>query len=308
MGHISKSFLSSIAFFSITLFRLSSLELEQREFPHKPCGLAMIAECYPDLKFEAEYDNGKDDWRIEVARPVTVGSAKTKSMVFYWADAKMLPEDALKDMDGYLPILYKYEKSLKKPMELTEEEIEALRDYGTTESQKSSLGSAMFFFDFLYDAYSPKEIERRIVKTTFLGCKTKLHERIIAPIRRVEKKIYAQKNDPKVKNFLDSLATTDAYFWRVIANTTRKSFHSYGIAVDCLPKRLYGKQTYWSWAKSKYGDNWMLTPMDDRWMPPKKVVEIFESEGFIWGGKWGIWDTMHFEYHPELIKYNRICD
>jgi hypothetical protein len=36
-------------------------------------------------------------------------------------------------------------------------------------------------------------------------------------------------------------------------------------------------------------------------MPPKRVIDIFEKEGFIWGGKWTVWDNMHFEYRPELI-------
>jgi hypothetical protein len=30
-------------------------------------------------------------------------------------------------------------------------------------------------------------------------------------------------------------------------------------------------------------------------------VDIFERHGFIWGGKWGHFDTMHFEYRPELL-------
>ncbi|NUM57423.1 MAG: M15 family metallopeptidase, partial [Bdellovibrionaceae bacterium] len=29
----------------------------------------------------------------------------------------------------------------------------------------------------------------------------------------------------------------------------------------------------------------------------------FESEGFIWGGKWNHYDTMHFEYRPELFPH-----
>ena len=31
-----------------------------------------------------------------------------------------------------------------------------------------------------------------------------------------------------------------------------------------------------------------------------KVVEIFERHGFIWGGRWYHFDTMHFEYRPEM--------
>ena len=30
------------------------------------------------------------------------------------------------------------------------------------------------------------------------------------------------------------------------------------------------------------------------------IPEIFEKHGFIWGGKWDHFDTMHFEYRPEL--------
>jgi hypothetical protein len=31
------------------------------------------------------------------------------------------------------------------------------------------------------------------------------------------------------------------------------------------------------------------------------VILAFESVGFIWGGKWPYYDTMHFEYHPEVF-------
>ena len=46
----------------------------------------------------------------------------------------------------------------------------------------------------------------------------------------------------------------------------------------------------------------MLVPLKSRWMPPEAVIKIFESEGFIWGGYWIIFDNMHFEYHPELTE------
>jgi peptidoglycan LD-endopeptidase CwlK len=34
---------------------------------------------------------------------------------------------------------------------------------------------------------------------------------------------------------------------------------------------------------------------------PKEIVKVFEKHGFIWGGRWYHYDTMHFEYRPELI-------
>ena len=36
------------------------------------------------------------------------------------------------------------------------------------------------------------------------------------------------------------------------------------------------------------------------------IQEIFEEEGFVWGGKWHLWDNMHFEYRPELILKSRV--
>ncbi len=32
-----------------------------------------------------------------------------------------------------------------------------------------------------------------------------------------------------------------------------------------------------------------------------EIVRIFEKHGFIWGGRWYHYDTMHFEYRPELV-------
>ena len=34
---------------------------------------------------------------------------------------------------------------------------------------------------------------------------------------------------------------------------------------------------------------------------PIEIAEVFEKYGFIWGGKWYHFDTMHFEYRPELL-------
>ena len=34
---------------------------------------------------------------------------------------------------------------------------------------------------------------------------------------------------------------------------------------------------------------------------PLEIVKIFEKHGFIWGGKWYHYDTIHFEYRPELL-------
>ena len=33
---------------------------------------------------------------------------------------------------------------------------------------------------------------------------------------------------------------------------------------------------------------------------PQAIVDAFEAEGFAWGGRWYHYDTMHFEWRPEL--------
>ena len=39
-------------------------------------------------------------------------------------------------------------------------------------------------------------------------------------------------------------------------------------------------------------------------MPPETFIEAFERRGFVWGGKWFFYDTMHFEYRPEILALN----
>ena len=63
--------------------------------------------------------------------------------------------------------------------------------------------------------------------------------------------------------------------------------HSFGIAFDINPDY----SAYWLWGGSER----------HRWVLPVAIVREFEKEGFIWGGYWYHFDTMHFEYRPELL-------
>ena len=81
------------------------------------------------------------------------------------------------------------------------------------------------------------------------------------------------------------------YNCRVIAGTTRPSVHGNGAAIDIN----VSWSDYWRNAHSVDGKY----PYKNR--IPWEIVEIFEKHGFIWGGKWYHYDTMHFEYRPELL-------
>jgi D-alanyl-D-alanine carboxypeptidase len=48
--------------------------------------------------------------------------------------------------------------------------------------------------------------------------------------------------------------------------------------------------------------DWWAIPYDQRLHPPMALVSAFEKQGFTWGGKWFFFDTMHFEYRPEILR------
>ncbi len=201
-------------------------------------------------------------------------------------------------------MIYNFPKELRDPADYTQEQIDRVTIFGSTENRRNGRIAGTAIFDALYDVETREDVESHIVAFQFLGRTIRVHEKIQAPLERVEREIrLLSSRDNEVDEFLLGLGDISAYAWRPIRDTSGKSFHSMGLAVDILPKDLKGKAIYWNWEKNKGNDQWMLIPLADRWMPPLNVIRIFESEGFIWGGMWPIWDNMHFEYRPELLVW-----
>jgi D-alanyl-D-alanine carboxypeptidase len=92
----------------------------------------------------------------------------------------------------------------------------------------------------------------------------------------------------KIKRAAYPIAGT--YNCRAVADTGQPSPHSYGIAIDLNT----AFSDYWYWRP--HGG-----PILYRNRMPEAIVAIFEKHGFIWGGKWYHFDTMHFEFRPELL-------
>jgi len=269
--------------------------------------IQIFEQAYPDVTFNSEFDFEKNDWKLEVIVPDRKADKEPRKATFYLSNGSMLPESELPKAKEYASLLYEYNVGggPRDPKTFTEEEITAMRNYGEKENLKKELGTPMYFFDLLYDSKTRGSVEKHIIKAKFLGKDVKVHERIRTPLENVGKRIQkAAAEDEEVKAFVNNIKSMDGYNWRQIAETNRRSLHSIGIAVDILPKKHGWKAIYWNWTKQLDPDNWMLTPVKGRWMPPQKVIDIFEEEGFIWGGKWAIWDNMHFEYHPEIILKN----
>jgi D-alanyl-D-alanine carboxypeptidase len=136
--------------------------------------------------------------------------------------------------------------------------------------------------DPLLRAAYPK---RGIVRVDFLGKKASVHQRAAPAFARVAERLAkAQAADPRLRPFLTALGGT--LNERNIAGTDRPSAHSWGIAIDINP----ALSNYWRWEKNGW-----------RNQIPQAIVDAFEAEGFIWGGRWIHFDTMHFEYRPELL-------
>lgn len=263
-----------------------------------PEELKYFIKAYPDFTFETTYISAINDYIILVKN-------EKSSASFFWANGKMLPAEQLSKKDNYNPILYRYSKKIPDPQFFTLEEINLIVEYTSRNNRQNSGGIPPFFYDFIYDCATMRSAESHITSTTFLGKRINLHRKIKEPLKRVEEKINKMaETDDEVREFIDNLARTDCYNWREISDSGKKSLHSIGIAVDILPKGWGKKNLYWSWRRDIDNEKWMLLPLDRRWFPPQKVIEAFESEGFVYGGKWINWDNMHFEYTPEIILYN----
>lgn len=123
---------------------------------------------------------------------------------------------------------------------------------------------------------------------SFLGQRVRVHPRAVAAFARVEARLQELvRARPQLEAEL--LPLGGAFVVRPIAGTERLSAHSWGIAIDVNPK----VSDYWRWQRGP-NRGWKRGPS-------QAVVDAFEAEGFVWGGRWYHFDTMHFEYRPELL-------
>ena len=148
------------------------------------------------------------------------------------------------------------------------------------------------FFEALYGK-TKKEIEKNLVQIDWATSKG-IVKLLVNKIGEVDKKLYLigqeiAKLPPNERIWGDNPST---YYFRTIKDTNRLSMHSFGIAIDISPS----KTQYW---KNEAKDE--MAKITYKNSLPLSIVQIFEKYGFIWGGRWYHYDTMHFEYRPELL-------
>jgi len=146
------------------------------------------------------------------------------------------------------------------------------------------------FFKKMYGA-SAKEVYAQLIPVRWLP-RSVNQKLMVTKINNVAQKLQA------ISNELDTMKTMQKYLlkpggtycWRKIHGTQNQSMHSFGIAMDINAKF----SDYWVWQTKDTANIHYINRI------PFEIVKVFEKHGFIWGGKWYHYDTMHFEYRPEL--------
>jgi hypothetical protein len=150
------------------------------------------------------------------------------------------------------------------------------------------------FFRKMY-GNTQEEVRKNLTEIVWLP-KTLKKKLLVTKVNQVDKHFQALSDEleqhPELMKYVDNPAGTFSY--RVISGTDRLSMHSYGVAIDINLNLSH----YWQWDCKCKDEN---VPLTYKNLISAKVVEIFEKHGFIWGGKWYHYDTMHFEYRPELL-------
>lgn len=140
---------------------------------------------------------------------------------------------------------------------------------------------------------SAAAVRRNLVKVAWFG-KTVDFTAINGAADSLRKVAAELEHYPQLKKYLASSGT---FYWRPVRGAKRLSAHSYGIAFDIAVPY----SDYWLWKNKNAGETDRIE-YANRF--PRQIVEIFRRHGFIWGGAWYHFDTMHFEFRPEILHYS----
>lgn len=217
---------------------------------------------------------------------------KADSKFIYWKDGtKMEYDDDIENKE--------FKALLNKPclMDQMKQCYPLGKKYETPIEENNDPGRIRYepFFFKMYGKTKTK-VRKHLTTINWFGRKLK-----VSKLNGINKKLLQVKKEllklPKKyhKYFKKSAGS---FNWRNIAGTKRKSVHSFAIAIDINTKY----SNYWRWSKPDKNGEY---PYKNK--IPLEIVEIFEKYGFIWGGKWYHYDTMHFEYRPELLIKNCLC-
>ena len=185
-------------------------------------------------------------------------------------------EQKLDDADPEDMFAFKYDRKSWTP--------EYLQDAGRSRCEQ--------LFKKMY-GNSAAEVSKNLVAVPWAGGKvqfTKINGAADS-LRAVAKEL---EKHPELRSYLK---TSGTFYWRKVRGANRQSAHSYGMTIDIA----VAKSDYWLWKNPGKKETDKIVYANKF---PKELVLIFEKHGFIWGGRWYHYDTMHFEFRPEILMAN----
>ncbi len=150
------------------------------------------------------------------------------------------------------------------------------------------------FYKRMYGS-SESQVRKHMVKVNWFG-----QQLLVSTVNNVDKQLSAVAEEiekkPHLKKYMEK---SSSFYWRMVRGTkNRLSAHSYGITLDVNTSY----SDYWLWKNPKKSELDSNIKYNNR--IPMQIVNIFQKYGFIWGGYWFHYDTMHFEYRPEILIYH----
>ncbi len=275
---------------AITATRLTAQVIgESREFSADDVFRALV-QAYPDWVTPSK--DGDD-------KTLSVGGKE-----FLWAEGRLLPPEQADHWADYSPQpFYVYQRQVPDVASWSAERV-AEAEARLADRRSASPKRESSFFDALWEIHNRGTADDAQKRIRFLGLPVTVHKSLESVLARIEARLQAERTqDESLDRFLNNLVRLEGYNWRAIAETQSRSNHAYGAAVDLIPRSYGGKSPYWLWSPQER-PGWYRTAWVRRWDPHPAVVKAFEAEGFVWGGKWLLFDTIHFEYRPEILALN----
>ena len=247
-------------------------------------GLALIAGATPLLAQDDRVHLALD--RLVVAYPSALAGHDAK--VLRWRDGTVMPLSDGTDSKSFPELLRRASiiDQLRIPYPRGPLEQPPAIDADAGRFRNAA------FFTKMYGDCQKGEVSPHLVSIAWLP-KTWGNSIRVTSVNHVDEHLRAVSAEidalpEKVKRAAYPIAGT--YNCRAVADTGQPSPHSYGIAIDLNT----AFSNYWYWRP--HGGRILY-----RNRMPQEIVTIFEKHGFIWGGKWYHFDTMHFEFRPEFL-------
>jgi hypothetical protein len=218
--------------------------------------------------------------RLEIAYPESIKTVSSKYIM--WKDGtRMLLKGPIPLFDKLASMMYHvdpHQGSISvDDIQHDRCQIVFKKMYGNTAAEVKKKLVTIFWMPKIFGMSYPLRV------TTVNGVDKKLR-RISAELEKLPPSYYKYLAKP-----------AGGFYWRKVAHQSYLSSHSFGIAIDINSSY----SNYWLWDLQKLKRP--ITELGYHNRIPLRIVQIFEKEGFYWGGRWSYYyDTMHFEYRPEL--------